>query len=132
MTEYDDRLREVERYKVKFQENKHFVDDARKKSKAWTEVVQLKNQTLERLKRRNDENLLLKKQLEATILEASKVRGEQDSALAEVSELNKSLLAEREAVVWEFLGTQAFRHVIMPHCAREIWLKKRKWIAILE
>ncbi|CAN6552337.1 unnamed protein product [Malus baccata var. baccata] len=33
MNEYDDRLQEVERYKVKFQENKRFVDDAKKKSK---------------------------------------------------------------------------------------------------
>ncbi|XP_050139965.1 uncharacterized protein LOC126616047 [Malus sylvestris] len=99
MTEYDDILQEVKRYKVKFQENKQLVDDARKMSKAWTEVVQLKDQTLERLKRRNDENLRLKKQLEATILKASQVRGERDIVLAEVSELNKSLLAERETVV---------------------------------
>ncbi|RXH78722.1 hypothetical protein DVH24_002240 [Malus domestica] len=33
MNEYDDRLQEVERYKVRFQENKRLMDDAKKKSK---------------------------------------------------------------------------------------------------
>ncbi|KAB2606380.1 hypothetical protein D8674_006097 [Pyrus ussuriensis x Pyrus communis] len=36
-------------------------DNARKMSKALTKVVQLKDQSMERLKRRNDENLWLKK-----------------------------------------------------------------------
>ncbi|RXH71094.1 hypothetical protein DVH24_015716 [Malus domestica] len=102
MTEYDDRLREVERYKMKLQESKQLVDNARKTSKALTEAVQLRDQTLEMLKRRNGENLRLKKQLEATILKASKAK-------------------------WE-----AFHHVIRPYCAQEIQLKKKKWMTILE
>ncbi|KAB2606055.1 GRIP domain-containing protein RUD3-like [Pyrus ussuriensis x Pyrus communis] len=85
-----------------------------------------------RLKGRNGENLRLKKQLEVTILEASKVREELDSALAEVSELKGSIPTKREAAMQEFLGSQAFCHAIRPHCTREIQLEKRKWMAILE
>ncbi|CAN6551873.1 unnamed protein product [Malus baccata var. baccata] len=58
MIEYDDRLREVERYKAKFKENKQLVNDARKTSKALVENVKLKKQ-LE----------ATKEQLETTILE---------------------------------------------------------------
>ncbi|KAM1691740.1 hypothetical protein ACFXTN_030488 [Malus domestica] len=116
MTEYNERLREVERYTTKFKENKQFVDDARKKSKALTEAVQLNDQTFERLTRRNDENLRLNKQLEATILEASKVKWGLDSALVEVSELNWNIPTEREIVMQEFLGSQAFRYTIRHHC----------------
>lgn len=47
---------------------------------------------MKRLKRRNDENLWLKKQLDVTILEASKLTGE-------VEKLKKSLPAERKIVV---------------------------------
>lgn len=139
MTKYDDRLREVERYKMKFKENKQLVDEARKKCKALTEAVQLKNQTLERLRGRNGENLRLKlqlemtkKQLEETILEASKVREELDSAMAEVYELKKSIPTKREATIQEFLCSQAFCHAIRPHYTQEIQLEKRKWMAILE
>ncbi|KAB2621456.1 GRIP domain-containing protein RUD3-like [Pyrus ussuriensis x Pyrus communis] len=92
------RLREVEQYKAKLQDNKQLMDDAKNISKALTEAFQLKDQTLERLKRRNDKNLWLKKQLEATILEASKVKGK-------IKELKKNLPAERETIVGEFLGT---------------------------
>ncbi|KAB2615818.1 GRIP domain-containing protein RUD3-like [Pyrus ussuriensis x Pyrus communis] len=91
MIEYDDKLREVERYKAKFKENKRFMDDTRKKSKA----------LIERLTRRNGENLRLKKELEMTILEASKVKGKLDSALVEVSKLKGSIPTERETVVSE-------------------------------
>ncbi|CAN6677928.1 unnamed protein product [Malus baccata var. baccata] len=64
--EYDDRLREVEQYKVKFKENKQFVNDARKTSKALADAICLKDENFESLKRRNGENVRLKKQLEAT------------------------------------------------------------------
>ncbi|RXI01857.1 hypothetical protein DVH24_015206 [Malus domestica] len=106
--------------------NKQLVDDARKKSKALTDAVQLKDQTFERLTRRNDENLRLKKQLETTILEASKVKRGLDSALAEVYEMNESIPTEREIFVYEFLGSQAFRYTIRPHCTWEVQLEQRK------
>ena len=61
MTEYDDRLREVERYKAKFKENKQFVNDARKTSKALADVIHLKDENFESLKMRNGENVRLKK-----------------------------------------------------------------------
>ncbi|XP_050133219.1 uncharacterized protein LOC126609320 [Malus sylvestris] len=90
MTEYDDRLREVERYKVKFKENKQLVNDARKMSKALDDAIRLKDENFESLKRRNGENVRLKKRLEATkeqleitILEVSKVKWELDSTLVE-------------------------------------------------
>ncbi|KAB2595203.1 hypothetical protein D8674_030653 [Pyrus ussuriensis x Pyrus communis] len=124
MTEYDDRLREVERYKAKFKENNQFVNDARKTSKALAEAIRLKDQHFESLKRRNGENVRLKKQmegtrkqLETTILEVSKVKGELDSALVEVSELKRSIPTERDAAVQEFLAAN---------------FEKRKWMAILE
>ena len=66
MTEYDNRLREVEQYKAKFKKNNQFVNDARKTSKALAEAIRLKDQHFESLKRRNGENVRLKKQLEAT------------------------------------------------------------------
>ncbi|CAN6694829.1 unnamed protein product [Malus baccata var. baccata] len=56
MTEYDDRLREVERYKAKFKENKQLVNDARKMSKALADAICLKDQNFESLKRWNGEN----------------------------------------------------------------------------
>ncbi|CAN6679959.1 unnamed protein product [Malus baccata var. baccata] len=106
MTEYDDRLREVERYKAKFKENKQFMNDARKMSKALADAIRLKDENFESLKRQNGENVRLKKQLEATkeqlettILEVSKVKGELDSALVEVSGLKKSMPTERDAAV---------------------------------
>ncbi|RXI08041.1 hypothetical protein DVH24_014607 [Malus domestica] len=110
MTEYDDRLQEVKRYKAKFKENKQLVNDARKTSKALAKAIRLKDQNFESLKRRNGENMKLKKQLEAivkqletTILEVSKVKGELDSALVEVSRLKRSIPTERDAAVQEFL-----------------------------
>ncbi|KAB2597236.1 hypothetical protein D8674_000156 [Pyrus ussuriensis x Pyrus communis] len=51
-------------------------------------VVQLKDQTLERLKRRNDENLRLKKHLEPTILKASKVREDSDEEFEDGAKAN--------------------------------------------
>ncbi|KAB2631577.1 GRIP domain-containing protein RUD3-like [Pyrus ussuriensis x Pyrus communis] len=116
MTEYDNRLREVERYKAKFKENNQLVNDARKTSKALN--VRLKKQ-LEGTK----------KQLETTILEVSKVKGELDNALVEVSELKKSIPTERDATVQEFLGSQAFQDAFKPHCIRAANFEKRKWIA---
>ncbi|RXH71007.1 hypothetical protein DVH24_015629 [Malus domestica] len=106
MTEYDDRLREVERYKVKFKENKQLVNDARKMSKALDDAIRLKDENFESLKRRNGENVRLKKRLEATreqleitILEVSKVKWELDSTLVEVSRLKRSIPTERDAAV---------------------------------
>ncbi|CAN6555676.1 unnamed protein product [Malus baccata var. baccata] len=57
MTEYDDRLREVERYKAKFKENKQLVNDTRKTSKALANAIHLKDENFESLKRRNGENV---------------------------------------------------------------------------
>ncbi|CAN6568683.1 unnamed protein product [Malus baccata var. baccata] len=139
MAEYHDRLREAKRCKVKLKENNQLVNDARKTSKALAEAIQVKDQHFESLKRRNGENLRLKvqleatkKQLETTMLEVSKVKGELDSALVEVSELKSSIPAEKEAAVNEFLGSQAFLHVLRPRCTREVHLEKRKWMAVLD
>ncbi|XP_050104814.1 uncharacterized protein LOC126584499 [Malus sylvestris] len=91
MTEYEDRLQEVKRYKAKFKENKQLVNDARKMSKALADAIRPKDKNFESLKKRNGENVRLKKQLEATkkqlkttILDVFKVKGELDSALVEV------------------------------------------------
>ncbi|KAB2611045.1 GRIP domain-containing protein RUD3-like [Pyrus ussuriensis x Pyrus communis] len=93
MTKFDDRLREVEQYKAKFKENNQLVNDARKTSKALAEAIRLKDQHFDSLKRRNGENL------ETTILEVSKAKGELDNALVEVFKLKKSILTERDATV---------------------------------
>ncbi|CAN6551540.1 unnamed protein product [Malus baccata var. baccata] len=139
MTEYDDRLREVERYKAKFKENKQLKNDARKTSKALADVIRLKDENFESLKIQNGENVRLKKQLEATkeqlettILEVSKVKWELDSALVEVSGLKMSIPTERDAAVQEFLGSQAFHDAFRPHCIRAANFEKRKWMAVLE
>ncbi|CAN6678069.1 unnamed protein product [Malus baccata var. baccata] len=139
MAEYHDRLREAERCKVKLKENKQLVNDARETSKALAEAIKVKDQHFESLKRRNGENLRLKvqleatkKQLETTMLEVSKVKGELDSALVEVSELKSSIPTEKEAAVKEFLGSQAFLHVLRPRCTREVHFEKRKWMAVLD
>ncbi|CAN6692386.1 unnamed protein product [Malus baccata var. baccata] len=139
MAEYHDRLREAERCKVKLKENKQLVNDARETSKALAEALQVKDQHFESLKRRNGENLRLKvqleatkKQLETTMLEVSKVKGELDSALVEVSELKSSIPTEKEAAVKEFLGSQAFLHVLRPRCTQEVHFEKRKWMAVLD
>ncbi|KAB2626007.1 hypothetical protein D8674_017667 [Pyrus ussuriensis x Pyrus communis] len=125
MAKYDDRLREVEWYKAKFKENNQLVNDARKTSKALAEAIRLKDQQFESSKRRNGENVRLKKQLEGTgkqwettILEVSKVKGELDSALVEVSDLKRSILTERDAALQEYLGSQAFHNAFIPHCIR--------------
>ncbi|CAN6692581.1 unnamed protein product [Malus baccata var. baccata] len=125
MTEYDDILLEVERYKVKFKENKQFVNDTRKTSKALADAIRLKDENFKSLKRRNGENVRLKKQLEATkeqlettILEVSKVSG-----------LKMSIPTERDAAVQEFLGSQAFHDAFRPHCIRAANFEKRKWMA---
>ncbi|RXH85825.1 hypothetical protein DVH24_014409 [Malus domestica] len=111
MAEYHDRLQEVERYKAKLKENKQLVDEARMNKGLLTQALQLKDETMESLKRRNGENLRLKKlfeatkkQLEVATLEVSKVRGELDGALVEISELEKSIPTEREAAVQEYLN----------------------------
>ncbi|RXH74411.1 hypothetical protein DVH24_029132 [Malus domestica] len=139
ITENDDRLREVEWYKAKFKENKQFVNDARKTSKALADAIRLKDENFESLKRRNGENVRLKKQLETTkeqlettILEVSKVKEELDSALVEVSGLKRSIPIERVAAVQEFLGSQAFHDAFRPHCIRAANFEKRKWMAVLE
>ncbi|KAB2626320.1 hypothetical protein D8674_017980 [Pyrus ussuriensis x Pyrus communis] len=112
MIEYDDKLREVERYKAKFKENNQLVNDARKTSKALAEAIRLKDQHFESLKRRNGENVRLKKQLEGT--------------------KKQSIPTERDAAVQEFLGSQAFQDVFKPHCIWAANFEKRKWMAILE
>ncbi|CAN6717305.1 unnamed protein product [Malus baccata var. baccata] len=139
MAEYHDRLREAERCKVKLKENKQLVNDARETSRALAEAIKVKDQHFESLKRRNGENLRLKVQLEATkeqlettMLEVSKVKGELDSALVEVSELKSSIPTEKEIAVKEFLGSQAFLHVLRPRCTREVHFEKRKWMAVLD
>ncbi|RXH70871.1 hypothetical protein DVH24_017531 [Malus domestica] len=106
MTEYDDRLQEVEQYKAKFKENKQLVNDARKTSKALADAILLKDENFASLKRRNGENVRLKKQLEetkeqleTTILEVSKVKGELDSALVEISGLKMSIPTEKDVAV---------------------------------
>ncbi|KAM0966192.1 hypothetical protein ACFX2C_021991 [Malus domestica] len=139
MADYHDRLREAERCKVKLKKNKQLVNDARKMSKALAEAIQVKDQHFESLKRRNGENLRLKvqfeatkKQLETTMLEVSKVKGELDSALVEVYKLKSSIPTENEAAVKEFLGSQAFLHVLRPCCTREVHFEKRKWMAVLD
>ncbi|CAN6553647.1 unnamed protein product [Malus baccata var. baccata] len=136
MTEYDDRLQEVERYKAKFKENKQLVNDARKMSKALADAIRLKDQNFESLKKRNGENVRLKKQLEATkkqlettILDVFKVKGELDSALVEVSRLKMSIPTERDVAVQKFLGSQAFHDAFRPHCIRAANFEKRKWMA---
>ncbi|KAB2600236.1 GRIP domain-containing protein RUD3-like [Pyrus ussuriensis x Pyrus communis] len=96
---YDDKLREVERYKAKFKENNQLMNDARKMSKALAEAIRLKDQHFESLKRRN---------------------GELDSALVEVSELKRSIPTK-------FLGSQAFHN--RPHCIRAANFEKMKWMA---
>ncbi|CAN6725151.1 unnamed protein product [Malus baccata var. baccata] len=65
-------------------------------SKALADAIRLKDENFESLKRQNGENVRLKKQLEATkeqlettILEVSKVKGELESALVEVSGLKR-------------------------------------------
>ncbi|XP_050147379.1 uncharacterized protein LOC126622672 [Malus sylvestris] len=110
MTEYDDRLREVERYKAKFKENKQLVNDARKTSKALGDAIRLKDENFESLKRRNDENVRLKKQLEAT-------KEQLETTILEVSK--------------EFVGSQAFHDDFRPHI-RAANFEKKKWIAVLE
>ncbi|CAN6678873.1 unnamed protein product [Malus baccata var. baccata] len=124
MAEYHDRLLEAERCKVKLKENKQLVNDARETSKALAEAI--KNL---RLKVQLEAT---KKQLETTMLEVSKVKGELDSALVEVSELKSSIPTEKETAVKEFLGSQAFLHVLRPRCTREVHFEKRKWMAVLD
>ncbi|KAM1792088.1 hypothetical protein ACFX12_035982 [Malus domestica] len=65
------------------------------------------------------------------MLEISKVKRELDSALVEVSELKSSIPTEKEAAVKEFLGSQAFLHVLRPRCTREIHFEKKKWMDVL-
>ncbi|RXI04704.1 hypothetical protein DVH24_038978 [Malus domestica] len=139
MAEYHNRLREAERCKVKLKENKQLMNDARKMSKALAEAIQVKDQHFESLKRRNCENLRLKvqfeatkKQLETTMLKVSKVKGELDSALVEVSELKSSIPTEKEAAMKEFLGSHAFLHVLRPRCTWEVHFEKRKWMAVID
>ncbi|KAM2724188.1 hypothetical protein EV1_027046 [Malus domestica] len=139
MAEYHDRLQEVERYKAKLKENKQLVDEARRNKGLLTQALQLKDETMESLKRRNGENLRLKKlfeatkkQLEVATLEVSKVRGELDGALVEISELEKSIPTEREAAVQEYLSSSTFHLAIKPYCAQEARFEKRKWMAVLD
>ncbi|RXI05161.1 hypothetical protein DVH24_006418 [Malus domestica] len=116
MTKYDDRLREIERYKAKFKDNKQLVSDARKMSKALANAIHLKDENFESLKMRNGEN----------------VKRELDSALVKVSGLKRSIPTERDAAVQEFLGSQAFHDAFRPHCIRVANFEKRKWMAVLE
>ncbi|RXH97985.1 hypothetical protein DVH24_010310 [Malus domestica] len=109
MAEYHDRLQEVERYKAKLKENKQLVDEARRNKGLLTQALQLKDETMESLK-----------------------RGELDGALVEISELEKSIPTEREAAVQEYLSSSTFHLAIKPHCAQEARFEKRKWMAVLD
>ncbi|RXH93527.1 hypothetical protein DVH24_014103 [Malus domestica] len=107
-------------------------------SKALAKAIRLKDKKFESLKKRNGENMRLKKQLEATkkqlkttILEVSKVKGELDSVLVEVSGLKKSIPTQRNTAVQEFLGSQAFHDAFRPHYIRRANFEKRKWMAVL-
>ncbi|RXH80364.1 hypothetical protein DVH24_041511 [Malus domestica] len=122
MTEYDDRLREVEWYKAKFKKNKQLKNDARKTSKPLADAIRLKDENFE----------TTKEQLETTIIEVSKVKGELYSALVEVSGLKMSIPTERDAAVQEFLGSQAFHDAFRPRCIRAANFEKRIWMAVLE
>ncbi|KAM2919507.1 hypothetical protein COP2_041460 [Malus domestica] len=109
-----------------------------KTSKALAEAIHLKDQNFKSLKRRNGENVRLKKQLEVTkkqleitILKVSKVKGELDSALVKVSRLKKSIPTEKNAALQEFLGSQAFHDAFRPHCIWAVDFEKRKWMAVL-
>ncbi|CAN6725328.1 unnamed protein product [Malus baccata var. baccata] len=62
----------------------------------------------------------------------SKVKGELDSALIEVSGLKMSIPTERDVAVQEFLGSQVFHNAFRPHCIRAANFEKRKWMAVLE
>ncbi|KAB2617591.1 hypothetical protein D8674_013460 [Pyrus ussuriensis x Pyrus communis] len=139
MIEYDDRLRKVKRHKAKFKKNNQLVNDARKTSKTLVEAIRLKDQNFESLKKRNGENVRLKKQLEGTekqlettILEVSKVKGELDSALVKVSRLKRGIPTERNVTMQEFLSSQAFHNTFRPHSIRAANFEKRKWMAVLE
>ncbi|CAN6541230.1 unnamed protein product [Malus baccata var. baccata] len=133
-----DRMMRLSSY-AKFKENKQLVNDARKTCKALADAIRLKDEKFESLEMRNGENVRLKKQLEATkeqlettILEVSKVKWELDSALVKVSGLKMSIPTERNAVVQEFLGSQAFHDAFRPQCIRAANFEKRKWMAVLE
>ncbi|RXH72315.1 hypothetical protein DVH24_034117 [Malus domestica] len=132
MAEYHDRLQEVERYKAKLKENKQLVDEARRNKGLLTQALQLKDETMESLKRLKKLFEATKKQLEVATLEVSKVRGELDGALVEISELEKSIPTEREAAVQEYLSSSTFHLAIKPHCAQEARFEKRKWMAVLD
>ncbi|KAM1339186.1 hypothetical protein ACFX2H_037743 [Malus domestica] len=97
------------------------MDDARRNKKLLTEAIQLKDQTMERLTRRND-----------SYPRGIQGQGKLDGALVEDSELKRSILTKREAAVQKYLGSQAFHHAIRPHCTREVHFEKRKWMAVLE
>ncbi|CAN6552480.1 unnamed protein product [Malus baccata var. baccata] len=104
-------------------------------SKALADAIRLKDENFESLKRQNGENVRLKKQLEATkeqleitILEVSKVKGELESALVEVSGLKRSIPTEKDATVQEFLCSQAFHNTFRPHCIRAANFEKKKWM----
>ncbi|KAM1502438.1 hypothetical protein ACFXTO_027777 [Malus domestica] len=108
-------------------------------SKVLADAICLKDDNFESLKRWNGENMRLKKQLEATkeqfetsILKVSKVKGELDSVLVEVSGLKRSIPTERDAAVQEFLGSQAFHGAFRPHCIRAANFEKRKWMVVLK
>ncbi|KAM1584768.1 hypothetical protein ACFX1Z_037715 [Malus domestica] len=97
------------------------MDDARRNKKLLTEAIQLKDQTMERLTRRND-----------SYPRGIQGQGKLDGALVEDSELKKSILTKREAAVQKYLGSQAFHHAIRPHCTREVHFEKRKWMVVLD
>ncbi|RXI00125.1 hypothetical protein DVH24_030615 [Malus domestica] len=132
MAKYHDRLQEVERYKAKLKENKQLVDEARRNKGLLTQALQLKDETMESLKRLKKLFEATKKQLEVATLEVSKVRGELDGALVEISELEKSIPTEREAAVQEYLSSSTFHLAIKPYCAQEARFEKRKWMAVLD
>ncbi|CAN6546973.1 unnamed protein product [Malus baccata var. baccata] len=93
--------------RAKFKENKQLVNDARKMSKALADAICVKDQNFESLKRRNGENMRLKKKLEVTKKQFETI------------------------ILEEFLGSLSFHDAFRPHCIRVANFEKRKWMVVL-
>ncbi|CAN6685345.1 unnamed protein product [Malus baccata var. baccata] len=94
----------------------------RKMSKAVADAIRLKDENFESLKMQNDENVRLKKQLEAT-------KEQLETTILEVSKM--SIPTERDSVVQEYIGSQAFHDDFRPHI-RVANFEKKKLMAVLE
>ncbi|CAN6544621.1 unnamed protein product [Malus baccata var. baccata] len=92
-------------------------------SKALADAICLKDENFESLKRWNDENVRLKKQLEAT-------KEHLETTILKVSKM--SIPTERDDAVQEFVSSQAFHDDFRPHCIQAANFEKKKWMAVLE